>query len=119
MIRFTPVRFLTHKNGTLKNEYLGACETLLEVKTWAALTMTPNIRAQQFQSDSEKRAHDLDSKCSGSAFTQRLKSYDKDGKYLVLVVGPFANLSDYFIVLCVMRLPRSGTCAQSNQQLEY
>jgi hypothetical protein len=28
------------------------------------------------------------------------KSHGKDGRYLVLVVGPFANLSDDFMVLC-------------------
>ena len=36
----------------------------------------------------------------GSTFTQVLKSHGKDGRYLVLVVGPFANLSDDFMVLC-------------------
>jgi hypothetical protein len=30
----------------------------------------------------------------------RLKSSSKDGRYLVLVVGPFPNLSDDFMVLC-------------------
>ena len=35
---------------------LDACETLVEVKTLAALTMIPNARAQKFQSDVEKRA---------------------------------------------------------------
>ena len=71
---------------------LDGCETLVEVKTLAALTMTPNARAQKFQSDVEKRVHDLDSKYPGSTFSQRLKSHGKDGRYLVLVVGPFANL---------------------------
>ena len=28
------------------------------------------------------------------------KSNSKDGRYLVLVVGPFANISDDFMVLC-------------------
>ena len=79
---------------------LDGCETFVEVKTLAALTMTPNARAQKFQSDVEKRVHDLDSKYPGSTFTQRLKSHGKDGRYLVLVVGPFANLSDDFTVLC-------------------
>ena len=79
---------------------LDGCETLVEVKTLAALTMTPNARAQKFQSDVEKRVHDLDSKYPGSTFSQRLKSHGKDGRYLVLVVGPFANLSDDFMVLC-------------------
>ena len=36
------------------------CETFLEVKTLAALSMTPNARALKFQSDVEKRVHDLD-----------------------------------------------------------
>ena len=63
--------------------------------------MTPNARAQQVQSDTEKRAHDLDLKYPGSTFTQVLKSHGKDGRHLVLVVGPFAIwLSDDFVVLC-------------------
>ena len=76
------------------------CETFVEVKTLAALSMTPNARAQKFQSDVEKRVHDLDSKYPGSSFSQRLKSQGKDGRYLVLVVGPFANRSDDLPVLC-------------------
>ena len=68
-------------------------ETFVEFKTLASLTMTPNVRAQQVQSDIEKRAHDLDLKYPGSTFTQVLKSHGKDGRYLVLVVGPFANFS--------------------------
>ena len=62
--------------------------------------MTPNARAQQVQADTEKHAHDLDLKYPGSAFTKILKSHGKDGRYLVLVVGPFANLSNDFMVLC-------------------
>ena len=57
--------------------------TFVEFKTLASL-------AQQVQSDTEKRAHDLDLKYPGSTFTQVLKSHGKDGRYLVLVVGPFA-----------------------------
>ena len=45
-------------------------ETFVELKTLAALSMTPNARAQKFQSDVEKRVHDLDSKYPGSTFTQ-------------------------------------------------
>ena len=52
--------------------------------------------AQKFQSDVEKRARNLDSKYPGSTFIQRLKSYGKDSEYLVLAVGPFANLSAFF-----------------------
>ena len=64
-----------------------------------ALAMKPNARAQQVQADTEKRAHNLDLKYPGSTFTQVLKSHGNDGRYLVLVVGPFANLSDDSIVL--------------------
>jgi hypothetical protein len=42
----------------------------------------------------------LDLKYPGSTFTHVLKSHGKDGRYLVLVVGPFSNLSDDFMVLC-------------------
>ncbi len=66
--------------------------------------MTPNARAQQAQSYTEKRAHDLDLKYPGSTFTHALalKSHGKDSRYLslVLVVGPFANLSEDFMALC-------------------
>ena len=72
----------------------------LKIRTLASLAITPNARAQQVQSDTEKRAHDLDLKYPGSTFTQVLKSHGKDGRSLVLVVGPFANLSDDFMVLC-------------------
>ena len=66
----------------------------------ASLAMTPTARAQQVQSDTEKRAHNLDLKYPGSAFTQVLKSHGRDGRYLVLVVGPFANFFDELMVLC-------------------
>ena len=48
---------------------LGGCETFVEFKTLASLAMTPNARAQQVQAGTEKRAHDLDLKYPGSAFT--------------------------------------------------
>ena len=48
------------------SNHLDGCETFVEVKTLAALTMNPNVRAQKFQSDVEKRVHDLDSKYPGS-----------------------------------------------------
>ena len=44
---------------------LSACKNLVEVKTLAALTMTPDARAQKFKSDVEKRARDLNSKYPG------------------------------------------------------
>jgi hypothetical protein len=56
--------------------------------------MTPNARAQQVQSDTEKRAHDLDLKYPSFTFPEVLKSHGKDGRYLVYVVGLFVNLSE-------------------------
>ena len=76
---------------------------LVEFKTLASLAMTPNARAQQVHADTEKRAHDLDLKYPGSTFTQVLKSHGKDGRYLVLIVGPFASLSDDFILFDFLR----------------
>ena len=73
---------------------LDDCETFVQFKTLASLAMTPNARAQQVQAHTEKRAHNLYLKYPGS------KSHGKDGRYLVLVVGPFANLSDDFMALC-------------------
>ena len=78
-------------------------------------------RAQQVQADTEKRVHDLDLKYPGSTFTQVLKSHGKDGRYLVLVVGSFANLSDDFMVLCdflefvPLKRLTAGTSARSTR----
>ena len=46
-----------------------------------------------------KRARTLDSKFPGSTSEQTLKSFGQNGKYLILVNGPFTNLSEGFIVL--------------------
>ncbi len=62
--------------------------------------MTPNARAQQVQADTEKRAHDLDLKYYPRPHKFSSLSHGKDGRCLVLVVGPFANVSDDFMVLC-------------------
>ena len=59
-----------------------------------------SLAIKQVQVDTEKRAHDLDLRFPGSTFTHVIKSHGKDGRYLVLVVCPFANLSDDFMVLC-------------------
>ncbi len=59
---------------------LHECETFVEFKTLASLTITQNaIRAPRF--------------------TQVLKSHGRDGRYFVLVVSLLANLSDDFMVL--------------------
>jgi hypothetical protein len=80
------------------NRLLG-CETLGEVKTLARLDLSPDARAAQFQSDVEKRVRDLDAQFPGSTFERVLNSYGADGKYLVLVDGPFSNLSGDVMVL--------------------
>jgi hypothetical protein len=74
-------------------------ETLGEVKTLARMDLTPNARADQFQSDIQRRTQELDSAFPGSTFEQVRKSYGEDGKYLVLVDGPFSNLSGDVTVL--------------------
>ena len=91
-------RFLLDAPFNSPPNRLDDCETFVEFKTLASLAITPNVRAKQVQADTEKRAHDLDLKYPGSTFTQVLKSNGKDGRYLVLVVGPFANLSDDFMI---------------------
>ena len=79
---------------------LMAAKPSWRLKLWPPLRLLRTPERKKFQSDVEKRVHDLDSKYPGSTFSQRLKSHGKDGRYLVLVVGPFANLSDDFMVLC-------------------
>ena len=74
-------------------------ETLGEVKTLARLDLAPDARAAQFQSDVEKRVRDLDAEFPGSTFERVLNSYGVEGKYLVLVDGPFSNLSGDVTVL--------------------
>ena len=74
-------------------------ETLGEVKTLARTDLTPDARAALFQSDVLKRVRDLDSTYPGSTFEEVLKSYGEDGKYLVLVDGPFSNLSGDVAIL--------------------
>jgi len=74
-------------------------ETLVEMKTVASLNESNEAREQRFLNDVLKRARTLDSKFPGSTFEQTLKSFGQNGKYLVLVDGPFANLSEGFIVL--------------------
>ena len=93
-------RFLLDAPFNSPPNQLDDCKTFVVFNSLAPLAMTPNAIAQQFQADTEKRAYDLDLKYPGSMSTQALKSYGKDGRYLVLVVGPFANLSDDFMVLC-------------------
>ena len=112
-------RFLLDAPFNSPPNRLDDCETFVELKSLAFLAMTPNAKAQEVQSDTEKRAHDLNLKYPGCTFTQVPKSY----RYLVLVVGPFATLSDDFMVLCVTFLDdlvplkrlTAGTSAQSTR----
>ena len=61
--------------------------------------ITPHARATKSQSDVLKRVRDLDSEYPGSTFEKVLKSYGEDGKFLVLVDGPFSNHSDDAAIL--------------------
>jgi hypothetical protein len=56
-------------------------------------------REQRFLNDALKRARNLEAEYPGSSFEKTLMSYGQNGKYLVLVDGPFGNLSEGFNVL--------------------
>ena len=49
--------------------------------------------------DTLRRAQNLGVEFPGSSFEQTLMSFGQNGKYLVLVNGPFGNLSSYGVVL--------------------
>ena len=72
---------------------LVGCKTLVEHKTLASLLVSVQARAKKVQTDIQKRAEELDSRHPGSTFAQELRAY---GPYLVLVTGPFGNLSSDF-----------------------
>ena len=73
---------------------------LAEVKTFTGKGKgAPDARARKFQRDIISRAKKLDIEFPGSTFEQTLRTYGDDGQYLVLVAGPFSNLSSDFGVL--------------------
>ena len=72
---------------------LVGCKTLVEHKTLASLLVSVQARVKKVQTDIQKRAEELDSRHPGSTFAQELRAY---GPYLVLVTGPFGNLSSDF-----------------------
>ena len=74
-------------------------ETLVEMKTVASLSESNEARERRFLNDVLRRAQNLDAEFPGSSFEQTLLSFGQNGKYLVLVDGPFANLSEGFKVL--------------------
>ena len=78
---------------------LTGLETLVEMKTVASLNESNEAREQRFLNDTLRRARKLDAEYPGSSFEQTLMSYGQNGKYLVLVDGPFGNLSEGFNVL--------------------
>ena len=69
------------------------------MKTVACLNESNEARVQRFLNEILKRTRTPDCKFPGSTFEQTLKSFGQNGKYLVLVDGPFANLSEGFIAL--------------------
>ena len=73
---------------------------LAEVKTFAGKGKgAPDASARTFQLDIVGRAKELDLEFPGSTFEKTLRTYGDDGQYLVLVAGPFSNLSSDFGVL--------------------
>ena len=72
----------------------------MEVKTFTGKEPgAPDVRARNVQRETINRAKKLDTTYPGSTFEQTLRSYGDDGQYLVLVAGPFSNLSKDFGVL--------------------
>ncbi len=69
------------------------------MKTVASLSESNEVREQRFLNDTLRRARNLDAKYPGSSFEQTFMSYGQNGKYLVLVDGPFGNLSEGFNAL--------------------
>ena len=67
--------------------------TLVETKTLDSTAQSPDDRAEKFQHDILKKVRKLDADFPGSTFERTLKSYGNNGRYLVLVDGPFSNLS--------------------------
>ena len=63
------------------------------IKKAAQNVRSVRARAKKVQTDIQKRAEELDSRHPGSTFAQELRAY---GPYLVLVTGPFGNLSSDF-----------------------
>ena len=74
-------------------------ETLVEMKTVARLSESNEARERRFLNDTLRRAQNLDVEFPGSSFEQTLMSFGQNGKYLVLVNGPFGDLSEGFKVL--------------------
>ena len=72
---------------------LAGVATLVETKTLASVAQSPDERAEKFQRDVLRRVRKLDADFPGSTFERTLKSYGNNGRYLVLVDGPFSNLS--------------------------
>ena len=73
---------------------------LVEVKSFTGKEPgAPDVRARNVQRETINRAKKLDTTYPGSTFEQTLRSYGNDGQYLVLVAGPFSNLSKDFGVL--------------------
>ncbi len=68
-------RFLLDAPFNTPPNRLDDFETFVELKTLASLAMTTNARVQQVQSDTQKRAHDLDLKNPGSMVKMADTSY--------------------------------------------
>ena len=73
--------------------------TLVEIKTLSQTTLTPDDRAREVQQSTENRVKKLDADFPGSTFERTYRSYGESGRFLILVAGPFSNLSDDFKVL--------------------
>ena len=92
-------RLVAAKEPFATHNRLFGVETLVEMKTLSQTTLTPDDRAREVQQSTENRVKKLDADFPGSTFERTYRSYGESGRFLILVAGPFSNLSDDFKVL--------------------
>ena len=79
-----------------------------EPKDVARTSLKPDDRAREVQQNTESRIKKLDSDFPGSAFEKTYRSYGENGRFLVLVIVPFADLpEDFAIRVCFLARRRA------------
>ena len=93
----------------LPHNRLFGVQTLVEMKAHSRTSLKPDDRAREVQQNTESRIKKLDSDFPGSTFEKTYRSYGENGRFLVLVVGPFEDLSEDFAVLVDFLARRRAT----------
>ena len=69
------------------------------MKALSQTTLTPDDRAREDQQSTENRVKKLDADFPGSTFERTFRSCGENGRFLILVAGPFSHLPGDFKVL--------------------